>query len=68
MVLVLSGGDTEMKIHLNSIEILSKKLRRTTGEITPIYTSILYDLKKKARVKTFLHIFVSKKVEEIIGY
>ncbi|HVO67156.1 MAG TPA: hypothetical protein VMT12_11780 [Syntrophales bacterium] len=69
MALVLSGNDNEKKIHLTSIEILAKKLRKATGEITPIYTSVLADLQMQARVKIFLHILVSKKVKElIIGY
>ena len=68
MALVLSGNDNEKKIHLNSIEILAKELRKATGEVTPIYTNILADMQKQARVKTFLHIFVSKKVKELIGY
>ena len=68
MALVLSGADNEKKIHLNSIEILAKKLRKATGEVTPIYTSVLDELQKQARVKIFLPILVSKKVKELIGY
>ncbi|HVO67154.1 MAG TPA: hypothetical protein VMT12_11770 [Syntrophales bacterium] len=68
MVLVLSSIDTEKKIHLNSIEILAKELRKATGEVTLIYTRILDDMQKQARVKTFLHIFVSKKVKELIEH
>ncbi len=68
MALVLSGEDNEKKIHLNSIEILAKELRQSTGEVALIYTSILDDLQKQVRVKIFLHIFVSKKVKELIGY
>jgi len=66
MALVLSGEDNEKKIHLNSIEILAKELRKAIWEVALIYTSILDDLQKQARVKTFLHIFVSKKVKEFI--
>jgi len=63
---VLSGEDNEKKIHLNSIEILAKELHKAIWEVDLIYTSILDDLQKQARVKTFLHIFVSKKVKELI--
>jgi len=66
MVLVLSGDDYDKKIHLDSIEILAKRLRKATVEVTPIYTSILNDLEKQARVKIFLPILVSKKVKELI--
>jgi hypothetical protein len=65
--LVLSGEDDEKKIHLNSIEILAKEPRKTTGEVDQIYMSIL-DLQQQARLKRFLHIFVSKKVKELIGH
>ncbi|HYA13887.1 MAG TPA: hypothetical protein VEF33_06070 [Syntrophales bacterium] len=66
MTLILSGDDKEKKLHLSSIEILAKKLNKTTGEITPIYTRVLDDLQKRARLRIFLHIFVSKKVRELI--
>jgi len=66
MVQVLSTDDNEKKIHLDAIEILAKELNKATWQINLIYTSILTDLKKKARVKTFLHILASKKVREII--
>ena len=68
MALVLSDNDKERKIHLNSIEMLAKKLRKATAEVTPIYTSVLDELQKQARVKIFLPILVSKKVKELIGY
>ena len=68
MALVLSGEDNEKKVHQDSIEILAKELRQSTGEVALIYTSILDDLQKQARVKIFLHILVSKKVKELIGY
>jgi len=65
---VLSGEDNEKKIHQNSIEILAKKLCKTTiGEVALIYTSVLDDLQKQARVRIFLHILTSKKVKELIG-
>ncbi len=66
MALVLAGEDNEKKIHLNSIEILARELHKATGELAPIYTRILDDLQKQARVKIFLHILVSKKVKELI--
>lgn len=68
MALSFSGEDYEKIIHQNSIEILAKKLRKTTkGEIALIYTSVLDDLQRQARVKIFLHILVSKKVKELMG-
>ena len=67
MAPVLSGEDYEKIIHRNSIELLAKKLCKSTiAEVTLIYTSVLNDLKKHARVKIFLHILVSKKVKELI--
>jgi hypothetical protein len=67
MAPILSGNDYEKIIHRNSIEILAKKLCKSTiEEIALIYTSVLDDLKKHARVKIFLHILVSKKVKELI--
>ena len=68
MALVLSGDDNEKKVHQNSIELLAEELHQSTGEVALIYTSILDDLQKQARVKIFLHILVSKKVKELIGY
>jgi hypothetical protein len=64
---LLSGENHEKVIHQNSIDILSKKLCRTKDEVAPIYTTVLDDLQKESRIKTFLHIFVSKKVKELIG-
>ena len=68
MALVLSGEDNENKVHQDSIEMLAKELRQSRGEVALIYTSILDDLQKQARVKIFLHILVSKKVKELIRY
>jgi hypothetical protein len=67
MALVLSGEDSEKKIHLKSIEILAKELRKAIWEVAVVYTSVLNDLQKQARVKIFLPILVSKKVKELIG-
>ncbi|MGA3282336.1 MAG: hypothetical protein ABSD50_15300 [Smithella sp.] len=64
---LLSGENYEKVIHQNSIEILAKKLRRAKDEVALIYTTVLNDLQKGARIRTFLHIFVSKKVKELIG-
>ena len=68
MALVLSGEDNEKKIHLNSIEILARELHKATGDVGMIYTRVLDDLQKHARVKIFLHILVSKKVKELVGH
>ena len=68
MALVLSGEDSEKKIHLKSIEILAKELRKAMWEVALIYTSVLDDLQKQARVKIFLPILVSKKVKELMGH
>ena len=68
MAPVLSGEDYEKTIHQSSIEMLAKKLNQATiGEVALIYTSVLDDLQKQARVRIFLHILVSKKVKELIG-
>ena len=66
MALAISGEDNEKKIHLKSIEILAKELRKAIWEVAVIYTSVLDDLQKQARVKIFLPILVSKKVKELI--
>ena len=66
MALAISGDDNEKKIHLKSIEILAKELRKAIWEVAVIYTSVLDDLQKQARVKIFLPILVSKKVKELI--
>ena len=68
MTLVLFGENNEKKVHLISIEILAKELRKSTGEVTLIYASVLDDFQKQARVKIFLPILVSKKVKELIGH
>ena len=68
MALALSGEDNEKKIHLKSIEILAKELRKAIWEVAVIYTSVLNDLQKQARVKIFLPILVSKKVKELMGH
>jgi len=67
MALALPGEDNEKKIHLTSIEILAKKVHQSIGDVSLIYTSILDDLQKHARVKIFLPILVSKKVKELMG-
>jgi hypothetical protein len=64
---LLSGENYEKVIHQNSIEMLAKKLRRAKDEVALIYTTVLNDLQKGAHIRTFLHIFVSKKVNELIG-
>ena len=64
----LSSEDNERAAHLNSIEILAKELQRTPEEVSGIYMSILRDIEKDARVKIFLHIFVSRRVRDIVDH
>jgi hypothetical protein len=68
IALVSRSEDNEKKIHLNAIETLAKNLRKETGEVAPVYTNVLDDLQKQARVKIFLPILVSKKVKELMGH
>jgi len=65
-MLVLSSEDNERAIHLSSIDVLAKELQRTKEEVTRIYTGILEDIQKEARVRIFLHIFVSRKVKQLM--
>jgi len=66
MAPVSSVEDSEKKIHLKSIEILAKELRKEIWKVALIYTSLLDDLQKQARVKIFLRILVSKKVKDLM--
>jgi len=63
---VLPLEDNERSTHLHSIEELAREFHRTTDEVSQLYTSVLADIQKVARVRIFLHIIVSRKVKELM--
>jgi len=67
-MVLLSSEDNERAVHLNSIKVLANELQRTTEEVSLIYTSVLEDIQKEARVKIFLHILASRKVKELMRH
>lgn len=53
--------------HLKSIETVAWRIGASTEEVKTLYEVVLKSFKRNARVKDFLPILVSKKVEYELG-
>jgi hypothetical protein len=62
----LYENEDQRKQHLRAIQTLIKEVRRPGEEITRLYYLVLQEYEKEAKVKTFLPIFISKRVKEMI--
>jgi len=59
-------NEEQREQHLRAIQTLIKEVRRPEEEITRLYTLVLQEFEKEAKVKTFLPILITKRVKEMI--
>jgi hypothetical protein len=62
----LYKNEEHQQQHLRAIQALIREVRRPEEEITRLYTLVLQEYEKEAKVKTFLPILISKRVKEMI--
>jgi hypothetical protein len=64
--LTLYEDEIEQKQHFSAIQRLVIDVSSSEEEIRPLYEDVLKELKRDARIKTFLSILVSKRVKELL--
>ena len=57
-------GDAER--HAAAIERLAASARVRPEDVRPLYEQVLGDMLNEARIKTFLPIFIARKVEKLL--
>ncbi|MCX8116439.1 MAG: DUF3562 domain-containing protein [Desulfobacterota bacterium] len=62
----LYEDDLEKKQHLDAMQSLARDLKGVPEEVFQIYEAVLREYKKKARIKLYLSILVSKRVKELL--
>lgn len=62
-MVILHENDTEERVHLNGIKMLTARLGVSPDEIKRPYEIVLKRFKKGAKVKDFLPILVSRRAE-----
>ena len=65
-VLCLYEDEKEERQHIAAIQILIRDEGISEEEIRRLYEGILQELKKEAKVKTFLTVIVSRKVKDVL--
>ena len=65
-VLCLYEDEKEKRQHIAAIQILIRDVGSSEEEIRRLYEGILQELKKEAKVKTFLTVIVSRKVKDVL--
>ncbi len=66
-VLCLYDDETERKLHLNAIEMLAQRFEASVEDVERIYEIVFRRFKKGAKVKDFLPILVSRRVEYLLN-
>lgn len=64
---VLYEDENERKLHLNAVEVLAQRIGNSQEEVQRIYEIVLKRFKKGAKIKDFLPILVSKRVEYLLN-
>lgn len=62
----LYDNEKERKMHLNAIDMLTLRSQASREDIEKVYGIVLKRFKKASKVKDFLPILVSKKVEHLL--
>ena len=65
-VICLYEDENEKRIHATAIQILTRDEGSSEEEVRRLYEGILEELKKDAKVKSFLTILVSRKVKDLL--
>lgn len=60
-------NENEKRLHLNAVEILSRRNGAPPEEIERLYEIVLMRFKREAKVKDFLPILVTRRVEYLMN-
>lgn len=63
----LYEDDNERKLHLNAVEMIALRVGASVEDVERVYKIVLRRFKKKAKVKDFLPILVSRRVEYLFA-
>ncbi len=63
----LYEDENERKLHLNAVEMIALRIGNSQEEVQRIYEIVLKRFKKVAKIKDFLPILVSKRVEYLLN-
>ncbi|MDA8214989.1 MAG: hypothetical protein M0Z64_06905 [Nitrospiraceae bacterium] len=63
----LYDNDKERRLHLNAVEVLSLRIGASVEDVKKVYEIVLRRFKRLARVKDFLPILVSRRVEYLLN-
>ncbi|MDA8340121.1 MAG: DUF3562 domain-containing protein [Nitrospiraceae bacterium] len=63
----LYDDETERKLHLNAVEMIALRAGASVKDVEKVYEIVLRRFKKLARVKDFLPILVSRRVEYLLN-
>jgi hypothetical protein len=62
----LYDNETERRLHLNAVEMIALRAGASVEDVEKVYEIVLRRFKKLARVKDFLPILVSRRVEYLL--
>ena len=65
-VFCLYDNDNERRLHLNAVEMLALRIGASVDDVEKVYDIVLRRFKKWAKVKDFLPILVSRRVEYLL--
>lgn len=63
----LYDDENERKLHLNAVETLALRIGASVEDVRRLYEIVLERFKREARVKDFLSILVSRRVEYLLN-
>lgn len=63
----LFDNESERKLHLNAVEMLVLRIGASQEDVERVYEIVLRRFKKVAKVKDFLPILVSRRVEYLLN-
>jgi hypothetical protein len=63
---MLYDNETERRLHLNAVEMIALRAGASVEDVEKVYEIVLRRFKKLARVKDFLPILVSRRVEYLL--
>lgn len=66
-VFCLYDDENEMRLHLNAVEMLALRIGASQDDVKRVYEIVLRRFKSLAKVKDFLPILVSRRVEYLLN-
>ena len=64
---LLYENKTEKKFHMNAIHLLALNMEMSVDEVKKLYQIVLKRLKRESKIKEFLPLLVSKRVEYLFN-